>query len=98
MNAVKMITGSKMEVSVKGKLDAVSAPKFEADVTASLDGITELYINLRDVEYISSAGLRVLLYLQQIMNEQGKMVVRNVPQIVNDIFELTGFYEVVTVE
>ena len=98
MNAVKTVDGSKMEVAISGKLDAVSAPKFEHDIAASLDGITQLVIDLGDVDYISSAGLRVLLYLQQVMSEQGSMVIRNVPPIVSSIFEVTGFTDIVTIE
>lgn len=98
MNTVKNINGNRMDVTVKGKLDAVSAPQFEADITGALDGIEELVIDMSGVEYISSAGLRALLYLQQIMSEQGRMVIRNVPPIVRDIFELTAFYDVVAVE
>lgn len=98
MKTVKNVNGNKMEVLLKGKLDAVSAPQLEADIAAALEGISELIIDMGDVEYISSAGLRALLYLHQIMSEQGKMVIRHVPPIVQDVFELTAFYDVVTVE
>lgn len=97
MNVTKTISGSGMTVAVGGKIDSVSAPKLEKDLAASLDGITSLVIDMKDVEYISSACLRVLLYLQQIMDERGTMVIRNVPPAVESIFEATGFYNVVTV-
>lgn len=98
MKLEKMQRGSRLEVTVKGKLDAVSAPQFEEEVASSLDGITELDIDIAEVEYLSSAGLRALLYLQQLMSEQGQLTIRNVPPIVQDIFELTGFTEIVTIE
>lgn len=89
---------STLEVTVQGRLDAISAPQFEEDVAGSLDGITKLVIGMGEVEYLSSAGLRALLYLQQLMEEKGELIIRDVPPIVKDIFELTGFTEIVTVE
>ena len=98
MKVEKVRRESRLDVAVKGKLDAVSAPKFEEEVASSLDGIAELAIDISEVEYLSSAGLRALLYLYQLMSEQGRLVIRNVPPIVKDIFELTGFEEIVTIE
>lgn len=90
--------GSKIEITLNGKFDAVSAPKFEQEISTQLDGITELMIDMGGVEYISSAGLRALLFLQQTMDEQGKMVVRNVPEVVKDVFEVTEFDKFITIE
>lgn len=98
MILTKKQNGSHLAVSVKGKLDAISAPKFEEEVASSLDGITELAVSMEEVEYLSSAGLRALLYLHQLMSEQGRLVLRNVPPVVQDIFELTGFTEIVAIE
>lgn len=98
MKIEKTQLGDRLEVAVNGKLDAVSAPQFEEEVASSLDGITELDIDIAEVDYLSSAGLRALLYLQQLMSEQGQLIIRNVPPIVQDIFELTGFTEIVTIE
>lgn len=98
MNVKKEIDGNRMTVTVRGKIDSVSAPKLEQELVASLDGVTDMVIDMKDVEYISSACLRVLLYLKQTMDEQGTLVIRNVPPIVAAIFEATGFYSVVTVE
>lgn len=97
MEIEKTITENRMDVRIEGKLDAVSSPTFEMEVTDELSGITELSIDLENVEYISSAGLRVLLYLQQVMNEQGSMEIRNVPEAVYSVFELTGFTEIVKI-
>ena len=98
MNMEKTINGNRMELALEGKIDAVTAPKFEAEVSEQLDGITELDIDLRDVEYISSAGLRALLYLQQMLDEvDGTLTVRNVPEVVMSVFEVTGFDDIVKV-
>lgn len=98
MKVDKVRKESSLEVAVRGKLDAISAPKFEEEIAALLDGITELVIDIGGVEYLSSAGLRALLYLHQLMCEQGRLVIRNVPPIVQDIFELTGFQEIIAIE
>lgn len=98
MKIEKTQLGDRLEVAVNGKLDAVSAPQFEEEVASSLEGVRELVIDIAEVEYLSSAGLRALLYLQQLMSEQGQLIIRNVPPIVQDIFELTGFTEIVTIE
>ncbi len=94
----KCQNGDRLLITVKGKLDAISAPKFEEEVASSLDGITELAVSLEEVEYLSSAGLRALLYLHQLMSEHGRLVIRNVPPVVQDIFMLTGFTEIVAIE
>ncbi|MBQ0012275.1 MAG: STAS domain-containing protein [Clostridiales bacterium] len=98
MNVKKTIEASKMEIALDGKFDAISAPQFEAEIKNDLDRITELYIDMSAVEYISSAGLRTLLFLQQTMEEKGRMVVRNVPEVVSSVFEVTGFDEIITIE
>lgn len=98
MKIDKVRKEKRLDVAVSGKLDAISAPKFEEETASSLEGITELVIDISEVEYLSSAGLRALLYLHQLMSERGRLVIRNVPPIVKDIFELTGFQEIVTIE
>lgn len=98
MKVNKIISDSRMELALEGKLDAVTAPKFEAEISAQLDGITELDIDIGAVEYISSAGLRALLYLQQTMEEKsGILTVRNVPEVVMNIFEITGFNNIIKI-
>ena len=87
-----------MEIVLEGKLDAVSSPKFEAEVSEELDGINEILIDMSGVEYISSAGLRALLYLQQTLDEvDGKVKVCKIPEAVEKVFAITGFNEIVTV-
>ena len=98
MNYSKKAEGSRMEIVLEGKLDAVSSPKFEAEVSEELDGINEILIDMSGVEYISSAGLRALLYLQQTLDEvDGKVKVCKIPEAVEKVFAITGFNEIVTV-
>ena len=88
----------KLFVGLEGRLDTVTAPQLENELKESLDGITELVIDAEKLEYISSAGLRVLLSAQKIMSKQGSMVVKNVSEEVNEIFEVTGFSDILTIE
>ena len=99
MNVKKRVSGSRMELTLEGKFDAVSAPKFESELEPQLEGITSLSIDMQSVEYISSAGLRALLYLQQTLEESGGSVtVRNVPEVVRNVFEVTGFTDFIATE
>ena len=88
---------NKLFISLEGKLDTNTSPELDEKIT-ELEGIEELYIDLQNVDYISSAGLRVLLSMQKIMNKQGKMVIQNVCENVMDIFEVTGFSEILNIE
>ena len=87
-----------MEVKLSGRLDTTTAPQLEEVVKAELSGKDTLVFDLADLEYISSAGLRVLLSAQKIMNNQGSMTVKNVSEEVNEIFEVTGFADILTIE
>lgn len=73
-------------------------PTLEEELKRSLDGITELVFDFGKLEYISSAGLRVLLAAQKIMNKQGSMIIKNVNDVINDVFEVTGFSDILTIE
>ena len=98
MKIDQTINGNRMEIAVKGNLDAVTSPKFEADVIGQLEGITELNIDLGAVEYVSSAGLRVLLYLHQTMEgKNGTLTICNVPEVVMTVFGVTGFSDIVSI-
>ena len=98
LNTEKKADGSKLTVALVGRLDTVTAPQFEEELKSSLEGITELVIDAGKLEYISSAGLRVLLSTQKIMNKQGSMVVKNVSEGVKEVFEVTGFSDILTIE
>ncbi|MBE5958022.1 MAG: STAS domain-containing protein [Lachnospiraceae bacterium] len=98
MNIVKKIEGTKLEIELEGRLDTTTAPELEAEISQSIENVTELIFNFEKLEYISSAGLRVLLSAQKIMNKQGSMLVKNVDTTIMDIFEVTGFSEILTIE
>ncbi|MFQ8639897.1 MAG: STAS domain-containing protein [Acutalibacteraceae bacterium] len=85
-------------VTLVGRLDTTTAPQLEAELKRSLDGITGLTLNLAELEYLSSAGLRVILSAQKVMNRQGKMVVKNANDTVMEIFEITGFSDILNLE
>ncbi len=87
-----------LTIAVKGRLETTTSPELEAVVKTELDGITDLTFDLSDLEYISSAGLRVLLTAQKLMNKQGSMKVTGANEIVSEIFEITGFTDILTIE
>lgn len=98
MKIDKTVEGCRMNVKVFGKLDAISASQFEKNVSENLEGITELILDFGGVEYVSSAGLRALLVLQLDLSEKdAAMTIMNVPEQVKEIFEVTGFYNAVTI-
>ena len=82
---------------MSGRLDTTTAPQLDGEIKESVDGVTELIFDLEDLEYISSAGLRVLLASQKTMNKQGEMKVTAVSEPVMEIFEVTGFSEILTI-
>ena len=98
MNIIKNKDGSKLTLVLEGRLDTTTAPQLEAELKASLDGITELNLDFEKLEYLSSAGLRVLLAAQKVMNRQGKMVIRHVNETIQEVFEVTGFIDILTIE
>ena len=98
MNISKNIDGNTMNIALEGRLDTTTSPRLEEEVRADIGGITELKFDLAALEYISSAGLRVLLAAQKIMNAQGAMTVKNVSPEIMEIFEVTGFSEILTIE
>ena len=98
MSAInKTIENGKALFELQGRLDTVSAPRLEQEIRSSLDGVDELTFDLKELEYISSAGLRVLLAAQKIMNKQGAMTIRNANETVTDVFEITGFSDILTI-
>ena len=87
-----------LTVSLDGRLDTLSAPELEDRLESGLDGVETLVFDLEKLSYISSAGLRVLLSSMKVMDEQGSMKVRNVSPEVMDIFEVTGFVDMLDIE
>lgn len=98
MEITKNLNGSQLELALAGRLDTTTAPQLEAEVNASLNDVTALRFDFAKLEYISSAGLRVLLAAQKKMNAQGTMVICNVNEDINEVFEITGFADILTIE
>lgn len=98
MEIKKTLNGNELLVAVEGRLDTTTAPQLEENVRSSIDGISSLVFDFEKLEYISSAGLRVLLAMQKFMNKQGSMTIRNVNETVMEVFEVTGFVDILTIE
>lgn len=98
LNITKNLDGKKLTIALEGKLDTITAPDFEAAVRESIGDVEELVFDLAGLEYITSAGLRVLLSAQKTMNEQGTMKVINVNEDINEVFEVTGFSDFLNIE
>lgn len=98
MTISKEIVDSAMTVSISGRLDTTTAPQLEGEIKQNISGISELTIDMSELEYVSSAGLRVLLSAHKIMNKQGNMTIRNVSQEIKEIFEVTGFDDILNIE
>ncbi len=98
MNIKKNKEGSALTIAIEGRLETTTAPELEKAVKDSVEGVTNLTFDFSKVDYISSAGLRVLLNAQKIMNRQGEMKVCNINEIVAEIFEVTGFSDILTIE
>ena len=98
MNIVKTSEGTTRTLALEGRLDTTTAPQLEGEVKGALTGVTELVLDFSQLEYLSSAGLRVILAAQKIMNKQGTMVVRHVNDTILEVFEVTGFRDILTIE
>ena len=98
LNINKKIEDNKALFALEGRLDVETSPQLEKELKDSLDNINELILDFEKIEYISSAGLRVLLATQKIMFKQGDMKLTNVNKYVMDTFEITGFSEILTIE
>ena len=98
MTIEKNLNGTELNVAITGRLDTTTAPQLEAEFKLGIAGVEKLVLDFAGLEYLSSAGLRVLLAAQKVMNKQGEMVIRNVNETINEIFEVTGFIDILTVE
>lgn len=98
MNTLKNREGTQLTVALEGRLDTLSAPVLETELNAEIKEITTLIFDLSGLDYLSSAGLRVLLTAQKTMNRQGTMAVRNVKPNIMEIFEITGFIDLLNIE
>jgi anti-sigma B factor antagonist len=88
----------KLTLAPEGRLDTMSAPAFEKEVGELLSGVAELVLDMTNVEYVSSAGLRVILKAQKLMNAQGNMKLTHVNETIMEVFDITGFADILTIE
>ena len=98
MDINKTADGNKLTVEVIGRLDTTTAPSLETELKSNLDGVEDLVLDFKGLEYVSSAGLRVLLAAQKVMNKQGSMKIVNVIADIMEVFEITGFSDILTIE
>ena len=96
MEIIKKSEGSKLTIALVGRLDTTTAPELEAEIKSSLDGVTEFVLDFEALEYVSSAGLRVILMAQKLMKKQGSMVLVNVNADIMEVFDITGFSDILT--
>lgn len=98
MTIKKTLTDTALTIELEGRLDTTTASQLEAELKESLNGVTALTLDLAELAYLSSAGLRVLLSTQKQMNKQGSMVLKHVNEIIMEVFEVTGFADILTIE
>lgn len=98
MTVTKKLEGTKLIAEIEGRLDTTTTPRVEEALMSSLDNVSELILDFAKLDYISSAGLRLLLMLQKKMNTNGSMKILNANEIVKEIFEVTGFSDILTIE
>ena len=98
MTINKNVNGTTLCIALEGRLDTTTAPELENELKVSLNGVTELILDFEKLDYISSAGLRVLLSAQKIMTKQGSMKIIHVNEMVMEVFEVTGFADILTIE
>lgn len=98
MTIRKKLNNAELTIALTGRLDVTTASQLETELKVSLSGVNRLILDFAALEYLSSAGLRILLAAQKQMNKQGEMVVRHVNETIAEIFEVTGFRDILTIE
>jgi len=98
MTINKTLNGSALTIALSGRLDTTTAPELEKELKTSLDNVSELIMDFSQLDYISSAGLRVLLAAHKAMSGKGAMTVTHVNEIVREVFEVTGFTDILNIE
>lgn len=98
MEILKKLDGSELTISLVGELNSSTAPELDKLISESLKGVTTLIFDFEKLDYLSSAGLRILLVSQKAMDKQGKMIVRHVNDEIMDILSMTGFVSILTIE
>ena len=97
MTINKTKNGDALTIALEGRLDTMTAPELEAELKTALDGVETLTIDMAKLDYISSAGLRVLLSTQKLMGRRGGMTLTNVGAAIMEIFDVTGFADILTI-
>lgn len=98
MTINKNLNGNALTIALEGRLDTTTAPQLEQELKASLEDANELIMDFGSLDYISSAGLRVLLSAHKVMSKKGGMKVTNVNEIVKEVFDVTGFIDILDIE
>lgn len=98
MTINKTLNEKELVIEIEGRLDTTTAPELENELKSSLDGIEILIMNLEKLEYISSAGIRVILTTQKTMSKQGKLIIKNVNESIMEVFDITGMTDLLTIE
>ena len=98
MTINKKANGTALEIALEGRLDTMTAPELEAEMNQSLGNAESLILDFSKLDYISSAGLRVLLSAHKAMSTKGGMKVKNVNEIVQEVLDVTGFSDILTIE
>ena len=98
MEIMENRNGDTLLLSLSGRMDSTTAPQLENIINTGLAGVSNLVLDFAKLDYISSAGLRVLLSAQKIMSKQGKMTIKNVCETIDEVFSITGFSDILTIE
>ena len=98
MTIEKVLNGENAKLIVEGRLDTQTAPELEKEIDAVISDLKELTFDMTGLEYVSSAGLRVILKAQKIMNTQGSMKLTGVNDSIMEVFDITGFLDILTIE
>ena len=98
MTIEKKLGSESVTLKISGRLDTQTAPELEKEIDATIPGIKELILDMVDLEYVSSAGLRVILKAQKAMNAQGSMKLTSVNESIMEVFEVTGFLDILTIQ
>ena len=98
MTITKNLNGTTLEIALEGRLDTMTAPELEAELKKDMDSAESLVMDFSKLDYISSAGLRVLLSAHKVMSTKDGMKVKNVNEIVQEVFDVTGFADILTIE
>ena len=98
MTISKKQNGTDLEIALDGRLDTMTSPELESELRASMDGIDTLTLDFGNLDYISSAGLRVLLAAYKVMSAKGGLKVKGANEVVREVFEVTGFSDILDIE